>query len=212
MAIMMTIQVVYDGPDMAKIPSRLRTALLKQMGIFGRRSTGSGGYGLSAHLKRAGGYAPNSRAWQKAKDGKRIFYDTGAFRNSPTYQIVPSGDGVGVEVGFPLPSQHVSSDNRSAITVQDIANILTTGAEWEPTTAQRRAFWRRVRMKDPDFARNAANERLKGANTKLMWSIPPRDFLTKHFESIHVRALFDQCIRLSVEQAYRAAHVRRRLA
>lgn len=179
--------------DPAKMVPWLRKMLIARLSTFGKRASGKGRIGLARHLERAGGYAPNSVIWKEGgKGGKRVFYDTGAWRNAPTYEVIPpTGDDIGaVKVGFINDTAHPSE--RSSIGMKKLAERIAKGSMWTPTIAQRRMFWARINI-------GAIQDKVDTTQTKLVWTQPPRDF-TKHLRSAPVIAEFRKVLDAAVQR------------
>lgn len=180
---MISVSAEFDGIDFNRVVKRLKTNFTKSLAIFGKRTSGKGKFGLSRHLQRAGGYPLNSIVWKKGGKGNRkLFYDTGAFRDSPTFEVLvplPSFFGQ-VEVGFVHPTTHPNP--KSSASMQDIARMLSGDVQWTPTARQRRAFWARI-----DKSKLG---RKFTVTPRATYSNPKRDFITKHLLSIPVIDLF----------------------
>lgn len=172
----------WSGLDYSKIDAAFKKALSSQMKIFGKAITGKGRLGLKRHLTRAGGYADNSNIWKYGgKGGKRVFYNTGTFRDSPTFEVLPaSGDMYSaVRVSFPdslHPSTGGKNPRPSSITISKLAQQLTTGFSFTPTPQQKRAFWAKIDKSQ------FIGELGTGNGT---WTSPARDF-TQHLKSVEI--------------------------
>jgi len=169
-----------SGLDVSKLDKNLRKALLTQMRIFGRAVTGHGAIGLKRHLTRAGGYEPNSPIWRYGgKGGKRVFYNTGTWKESPTFNVLPmTGDVyVAVQITFP-ETAHPGGGNQkaSSITLSKLASQLVTGFSFTPTPQQKKAFWAKI---DKSVF---VGELGTGNGT---WTSPARDY-TKFAKSVPV--------------------------
>jgi hypothetical protein len=182
------LKATMEGPDPKTLIVKLKRELQKTMIVFGQRASGNGALGLSRHLKR-GKFAPNSEVWSRGgKNGRRVFYDTGAFRNMPTFRVYPSiGDAlVMVRVGFIDNRAHPTDRASGSLSVQKLANMLVTGFSFEPNPRQAMMFWSRI---DTKKIRRVGVKSSKSG----VWTSPPRDF-TKHLRSAPVVNMFGHYI------------------
>lgn len=191
-----------EGIDPEKMVPYFRKMLVSRLNTFGKRIAGFGTLGLGRHLQRAGGYAPNSIIWKiGGKGGKRVFYDSGVFRRMARHEVKPPvGDEFGsVTVGFLDDVPHPGS--RGGISVKKLAQVISNGTQWSPTPAQRKAFWAGI---DKNLVKNKISDRPKN-----QWTIPSRDFVSKHLSSEPVKAEFVKMMD-RITQRYMKEKVRKR--
>lgn len=198
---MITMKISIVGIDPNRIVTKARVEVFKSLNMFGRRASGNGELGLARHLKR-GKFTPNSPVWSVGgKNGKRVFYDTGAFRNMPSYIVVPgTGDTFGsVVVGILNKGAHPTA--RGSITTQQLAKILVSGASWTPTPAQTKMFWSRI------DTRRLSTFKVASEGGSGTWSIPPRDFM-KHLRSPAMYKMLHTHVDRAFNRVFKQARVR----
>lgn len=186
----------YNGMDFIKFTPRLKKELLHSVTQFGKRASGKGALGLKRHLERHGDYAPNNPWWHAAKNKKRVFYDSGFWRNSPSFKVIPAAGNIlaAVEVGFVNASAHPSDRQSGDMNVQKLATYLTKENKWTPGPKQRKAFWSRIRERGVKI--NPSE--IQPSNEYVS---PARDFVSEHLDSIKVKKFFMDQINKGVERA-----------
>lgn len=198
---MITMKISIVGIDPNRIVPRARVQLMKSLNMFGRRASGNGELGLSRHLKR-GKFTDNSPVWSVGgKNSKRVFYDTGAFRNMPSYIMIPgTGDTFGsVVVGILNKGAHPTTRNK--ITTQQLANILVSGASWSPTPKAKGMFWSRI------DTRRLSTFKVAGESSGGAWSIPPRNFMD-HLRSPAMYKMLHTHVDSAFKRVFKQARVR----
>jgi hypothetical protein len=189
------------APIPEQIVPRFKKELMKAFLVFGKRASGSGNLGLARHLKRAS-YQQNSRVWKYGgKGGKRVFYHTGAFRNAPSFQVIPGVGDVMAAVRVGIINDQAYPNGAS---MKKVAGVLAAGAKIPVTPAMRKAFWAKIDMKAIDG--KVSKSSLRGSS-KSMWTIPQRDF-TKHLRSPEVINLFNSYVARSELRVMKKATVR----
>lgn len=188
----------YDHMKFTEFVPKLKKELLKAIMVFGSRVAGKGEYGLQRHLQRDQNYAGNNPWWAKAKNRKRVFYDTGFWRSKPSYKIIPSaGDTlIAIEVGFISATPHPSERKSGNFNIQELGKFLSQGASWTATPNKRKAFWKTVK------SRGAKIDESKIIR-KDTYEVKSRDFVKRHLMSTKVKALFMKQIDLAVKRTYK---------
>lgn len=121
---------------------------------------------VKKELDNGDSYDANSPIWKQGKGGKSVLYNTGFMKNQPKAKL-RTGRGnnfVQIDVGF-LDKRNYPGTSTN---IQDVVNVVTQGASWEPSAAQRKAFWAKVKKQLPPGFK---------AEYKSRWTIPARDFL-----------------------------------
>jgi len=146
-------------------------------------------------LMMSGKYEKNTSPRAAAKDSDRSLYHTGHLSTKIKNRVFPGSGNyfVRVSVGWFTNSNHPGRERGSG-GLQTIVNWLTEKQTWQPTDAQRRAFWAQVpaewKLNNPPIH-------------KPTWESPARDFMTEVATDPQVHALFLKMIVKSTEEIFK---------
>lgn len=201
MTVKYTFQIKYNGVDFnhKRWDKKFRQNLKKTLQKAGSELSKTGSNSLANHIKnRYGEYADNSTPWKMAKNGKSVFFHTGFLRNSPTYElhIHSSGNYANLDVGFPKNISHPSGTS-----LQTIVESIVKGGSWNPSDAQRKAYWAKV-------GKNKILSRRKRSST---WTQPPRDFISKHFKTDNTYRVVEKYINEAIDLTNKESKVKKKL-
>lgn len=143
----------------------------------------------------SGKYEKNTPPWAAAKDSNRSLYHTGHLSTQIKNRVIHgSGNSfVRVSIGWHSNPNHPGRPKGSG-GLQTIVNWITKQQAWQPTAAQRRAFWEQVprEWKMQNLPIN-----------KSLWESPARDFMSDVATDPKVHALFLKMIIKSTEEVFK---------
>lgn len=143
----------------------------------------------------SGKYEKNTPPWAAAKGSNRSLYHTGHLSTKISSRVYPltRNNFVRVGIGWYSNSKHPGRERGSG-GLQTIVNWITNQQSWQPTDAQRRAFWAQVptewKLQNPPIH-------------KPVWESPARDFMTDVATDPQIHALFLKMIVQSTEEAFK---------
>ena len=195
-------KVTYEGTNHMLWEKVFRRKLAKSLKTAGRNLATTGPNSLKHHIKNAAKfssrYPKNSIFYKASKDSRSVLYNIGFLRNAPRYEVTYHSGGdtfAELNVGFLDNVVHPSGNP-----LQKIINSVIKGGEWEPTDAQRKAYW--AKMKNVKIESGSVVKRQE------TYKQPARDFMTGFRESANIHFVLNKSIVKALDETSKATKIK----